>query len=424
MHRNILAIALASAIAPLLPNTANATEQQNLTNQQLAMYSKPSVVRIVTGCTGTYSLSGRRLDEEDYLSSGSGFFISSDGYISTNAHVVEDVKHPSKCDRQLRKKIAVKLAKSKYGRQLSQLSPEQLQELVTKIAQHLKREDSRPIKAVLTADGSPFPYEIKSYGAPVGEGKDVAIIKIEIENAPVLKIADSKTVQLQDRVTVAGYPGAADTALLDQKATVESSFTDGRVSARKLMSDGAPVLQVSAPATHGNSGGPVLNDKGEVIGMLTFRGDTVNDQEVVGFSFVVPANTIMEFVRQAGTTNQEGLIEEQYRQGLNHYWQGEYQAAIAKFEEVKRLFPQHSEVERLMQESQQARSPKDGKKRLLQRLLQRLPQIPLVPLLVLPVLHQMHLRLSSQEGLIGLEREFFLGSALSSLLEEWESLWV
>lgn len=355
MHRNILGVALASAIAPLLPNAASA-EQQSLTNQQMAMYSKPSVARIISGCNGTYSLAGQSW-KESTGGSGSGFFISSDGYISTNAHVVENVHHLSECDRQLRTEIAKKLAESHYGKQLTQFSTEQLQELITKLAQQLKRNDFEPINFVLTSDGSKFRFEIKSYGAPVGEGKDVAIIKIEIENAPVLKIVDSREVQLQDRVTVAGYPAAADTfqsELLNEKSIVESSFTDGRVSARKLMKDSAPVLQVSAPATHGNSGGPVLNDRGEVIGMLTFRGDTVNDQEVVGFSFVVPANTIMEFVRQAGATNQEGLVEEQYRQGLNLYWQGEYQAAIAKFEEIKRLFPQHSEVDRLMQESQQA----------------------------------------------------------------------
>ena len=68
---------------------------------------------------------------------------------------------------------------------------------------------------MIIPDGSSFPFEIKQYGAPTGEsndqGKDVAIIKIEVKNAPILKLADSDKVQLQDHVTVIGYPGAADT---------------------------------------------------------------------------------------------------------------------------------------------------------------------------------------------------------------------
>jgi len=216
---------------------------------------------------------------------------------------------------------------------------------------------------VLVPDVSSFPFEIKQYGAPTGEstdqGKDVSIVKIEVKNAPILKLGDSDRVQLQDHVTVIGYPGAADTfqsGMLSQKSAFEASITDGKISARKSASSGAPILQTSAPATHGNSGGPVLNDANEVIGLLTFRGDTVNQQEVTGFSFVVPSNTVMEYVKSAGAENKEGPTDTAFREGLDYYWSDQYSSAIPKFEEVKRLFPQHSEVDRLVQSSQQAKA--------------------------------------------------------------------
>ena len=82
-------------------------------------------------------------------------------------------------------------------------------------------------------------------------------------NAPILKLSDSDKVQLQDHVTVLGYPGAADTfnsGLLSSKSGLEATINDGKISARKTASSGAPILQTSTPATHGNSGGPVLND--------------------------------------------------------------------------------------------------------------------------------------------------------------------
>jgi serine protease Do len=160
-------------------------------------------------------------------------------------------------------------------------------------------------------------------------------------------------------VTVVGYPGAADTfesGILSEKSNYEASITDGKLSAKKHMTDSAPVLQISAPATHGNSGGPVLDDKASMIGLLTFGGDTVNGQEVSGFAFVVPSSTVLEFVRQAGAVNEYGATDELFHEGLELYWQGRYAPAIAKFEEVKRLFPRHSEVDRLIRQSQESLS--------------------------------------------------------------------
>ena len=221
---------------------------------------------------------------------------------------------------------------------------------------------------MIIPDGSAFPFEIKQYGAPTGEsadqGKDVAIIKIEVRNAPIIKLADSEKVQLQDHVTVIGYPGAADTfnsGLLSAKSALEATINDGKISAKKQSSSGAPILQTSTPATHGNSGGPVLNDANEVVGLFTFRGDTVNGQEVSGFAFIVPSNTVMEYVKSAGASNDLGPTDTAFREGLDDYWNQYYSSAIPKFEEVKRLFPQHSEVDRLVQSSQQAKA--EGKEK-------------------------------------------------------------
>ena len=69
----------------------------------------------------------------------------------------------------------------------------------------------------------------------------------------------------------------------------------------------------------------------------------------------------MEYVKSAGATNNEGPTDTLYREGLDNYWNQYYSAAIPKFEEVKRLFPQHSEVDRLVQSSQQAKA--EGKEK-------------------------------------------------------------
>jgi serine protease Do len=332
--------------------------QQVSEGQRLAMYAKPSVVRILDGYLGrVFWPKNGKVYTAAYVGSGSGSFIDPNGYIVTNAHVT-DTTHQG--DDKGKEKIFVEFVKQLAADYNS--DPNQVLRngpLLNQIAQEWQLQEFKHIHHVITPDGSVFPFEIKAFGAPVGDGKDVSVIKIELKNAPILKIGNSDKVQLQDHITVLGYPAAADTALLDQKSALEASITDGKVSARKNSQDGAPVLQVSAPATHGNSGGPVLSDKGEVVGMLTFRGDTVNGQEVSGFAFVVPSSTITEFMKQAGATNEEGPVDKRYKEGLEMFWKGQYTSAIAKFEEVRRLFPQHSETERLIRDSQQAIA--DGK---------------------------------------------------------------
>ena len=69
----------------------------------------------------------------------------------------------------------------------------------------------------------------------------------------------------------------------------------------------------------------------------------------------------MEYVKSAGASNVEGPTDTLFREGLDDYWNQYYSSAIPKFEEVKRLFPQHSEVDRLVQSSQQAKA--EGKEK-------------------------------------------------------------
>ena len=365
--RRLLFIATGAffALATLLPTQPGFVVRAVSDGERLAMFSKPAVVRIVDGAAGRIwfqppGYQGQAFDVSA-IALGSGFFISSNGYIATNAHVVSfthdgEDKAKQALFYQMVQQIAQQIGKDPRSLNTSFIN------------EHSTLQSFTLFHHVIIPDGTALPFEIKQYGAPTGEsndqGKDVAIVKIEVKGAPVLKLADSDKVQLQDHVTVIGYPGAADTfnsGLLSSKSALEATINDGKISAKKQASSGAPILQTNTAATHGNSGGPVLNDQNEVIGLLTFRGDTVNGQEISGFSFIVPSNTVMEYVKSAGTTNDLGPTDNFYREGLNYYWDQYYSSAIPKFEEVKRLFPQHSEVDRLIQSAQQLKA--EGKEK-------------------------------------------------------------
>ena len=335
----------------LKPNAGKVSQAQ-----KLAEYSKPAVVRILD-----YSVVGwqfnnpydteviailNKLNNQSIVGgSGSGAIISSNGYIVTNAHVVEttqmkDEDVSTAAFQQLVGIIADQL----------QLDYNSLYKYMLTYTQYT--EIKRVLKVTLPG-GDTLDGEVKSYGAPINEGKDVAVLKIEGKNLPTLPLGDSDTIQNQDNIWVIGYPAAADSDLLSPDSSLVSSMNAGQISATSKKTDqGSPVIQINAASTHGNSGGPVINEKGRIIGLLTFRGDTVNGQEVQGFNFAVPVNTVKEFVNQAGAKNTKSETDVLYKEGLAYYWGGYYKHALEKFEAVQRIYPNHSEIKQFITNSE------------------------------------------------------------------------
>ncbi|MDO4564578.1 MAG: trypsin-like peptidase domain-containing protein [Clostridia bacterium] len=200
----------------------------------------PSVVGIVTYVDGQSPIR----DELVIYGSGSGFIVSADGYVLTNHHVIDGAE-------QIR---------------------------------------------VLFEDGEEVVAEL--IGSDVTT--DIAVLRIEKENLTPVALGDSDGLRVGDFVLAIGNP-------LDS-VELYGTVTFGIVSAtaRSVNIDGFTneYIQTDAAVNFGNSGGPLLNLNGEVVGMNTAKTVTAGYDEygnaisAEGIGFALPINDVRDIMEQ------------------------------------------------------------------------------------------------------------------------------
>ncbi len=174
----------------------------------------------------------------DSYSSGSGFIISEDGYIVTANHVIENSSSIS----------------------------------------------------IMMKDGKEYPAE----RIDGNEFTDLALIKIRGNGLPYLKIGSSKELLMGDRVVAIGSPASYDFA---------GSMVNGIVSYNerrfKIYNDDSSVekkmnlIQTNALVNPGNSGCPLINQYGEVVGVVTMK---LNSTYYEGMCFAIPTDSAMPII--------------------------------------------------------------------------------------------------------------------------------
>jgi putative serine protease PepD len=201
-------------------------------------------------------------DTPEGQATGSGFVVSKDGLIVTNDHVVEGASQ-----------VQVKIGTS----------------------------DSAQPATVVGADPS----------------RDLALLKVDASNLPTLTLGDSSSVSVGDPTYAIGNPFGLDHTL-----------TTGIVSAlqRSLQApDGAKIsgaIQTDAALNPGNSGGPLIDADGQVIGVNSqIQTGSSNGAEGgnVGIGFAIPSNTVKSFISEAKSGKLKPQ-EQQPQQQQNDPW--------------------------------------------------------------------------------------------------------
>jgi S1-C subfamily serine protease len=219
------------------PTTVPASAGTALSINQIYERSGPGVVQITSTIGSSTSSSGQFQESSEAL--GSGFVLDKEGHIVTNYHVIDGA---------------------------------------TLIEVRFSNDDT--LKATLVGSDP---------------STDVALLKVDASARALtpLALADSDRIKVGDAVVAIGNPFG-----------LERTVTAGIVSALQRAVK-APngysidhVIQTDAPINHGNSGGPLLNTRGDVIGITSQIETGGSGDGNVGIGFAVPSNTVKSVIGQ------------------------------------------------------------------------------------------------------------------------------
>lgn len=186
---------------------------------------------------------------------GSGFFVTDDGYILTNYHVIEYA--------------------AQYGYDVT----------------------------VITHDGTRHIAQLVGYE----ESNDLAVLKVETSDAVAATLGDSDSLYVGDEIYPVGNP----------LGELEFSMTFGHVSALDRLittdetDDPINMFQIDAAVNSGNSGGPVYNSVGDVVGIVTAK---YKSSGVEGIGFAIPINDALKIANELITN---GYVSGKAKLGLS-----------------------------------------------------------------------------------------------------------
>ena len=217
--------------APVTVSVKQVDGQTKMEPAEVYASTVNSVVSINTTATAGTNIFGQTVET---ASAGSGFIISSDGYIVTNYHVVKG---------------------------------------------------ATSVKVTL--------YSGDTYDATVIGGDsdyDVAVIKINASGLPAVTLGNSADVNVGDTVLAIGNPLGELTFSMSQGIV---SCCD-----RAINVDGTPfnMIQVDASINPGNSGGPLVNLYGEVVGIVSAKYSSYSNTTVEGLGFAIPISDVRAII--------------------------------------------------------------------------------------------------------------------------------
>ena len=145
---------------------------------------------------------------------------------------------------------------------------------------------------VILSNGNRVPAKVVATDPNI----DLALLKIPGSNFPVLPLGESRKISVLDTVVAMGFP-------MFSTIGYDVSAYDGKINAIR-QSEHVTLLQIDANINPGNSGGPLLNDRGEVIGVVVSKLNAMELAKTMGaiperINFAIPIDEARPMVRMA-----------------------------------------------------------------------------------------------------------------------------
>lgn len=311
--------------------------------ETLASIIKPSIVKVVTVSMGTIDIPNFifdahnlkvvdpkkgdksisiKINDEIY---GSGFIVSSDGTIVTNSHVVlgivdgyfralttEYLKLTSNAeiaDIMTRYSTKTEAYDAVYDIVYNYIKKSSVLNLNTKITVLKPYDDSKTLDAAIeNGYKAKVLYSNDNYYT---DNNDVAVLKIEADNLPTVPLAlDTDKITTGQKINAFGFPS---TATFGKSDFLESTFSQGLISAIKHQGD-VDLYQTDAKISSGSSGGPMVNEYGQIVGIMTFiSGDTSKGDN---FGFAIPISLVNKVLKSNDIKINDGSYFTHYKKGL------------------------------------------------------------------------------------------------------------
>ncbi len=157
-------------------------------------------------------------------------------------------------------------------------------------------EDAQEITVILA--GSSYAAEVLQIDAAT----DLAVLKIDAKKLHTISLANSDDAQLGQDIRAIGFP-------LSDVLGTDVKVTRGTISGI-MQRDGQKQFQIDAAVNPGNSGGPVVNSKGEVIGVTSAK---LSGVEVNRVGFCVPSSPVRELIKKSGSQLQKSNATEELK---------------------------------------------------------------------------------------------------------------
>jgi S1-C subfamily serine protease len=335
--------------------------------EELVSMVKPAVVRIVVHVEGDVSVVPFKINLKDFTIgsisgqkplkmpinmnlAGSGFAVNPDGYILTNAHVVSDYT--------VKKAVVLPIIQLVLAGEISSLRDADAKAMNQRTQEESFAFGQQILDYVINAStfnfnknisvlnptsnetsfdklaASGFPAQVVSTNESwYKDNRDVAVLKINEQNLPSLRLGTSEPLSVGRQVYVFGFPSNAE---LGSNNLLESTFTKGVISAVKSSpNNDFKIFQTDAKVSMGSSGGPLFNTLGQVAGLVTF--ETQSNSQISGdnFAFAIPADIAKAAISENFIINDEGAYGPHMKTGLALLHDNHCKSAIAEFNLAK-----------------------------------------------------------------------------------------